>query len=73
MESYINNIDINMIMKAEAAAHTIPLNECDDFECELCGIRDCPFGHELHYHHDGCPKCKLTFHVVDFDDQMINQ
>ena len=26
-------------------------------ECIACGSRDCPKGHELHYHHDGCPEC----------------
>lgn len=26
-------------------------------ECIACGSRDCPHGHELHYHHDGCPDC----------------
>lgn len=26
-------------------------------ECMACGTRDCPQGHELHYHHDGCPAC----------------
>lgn len=26
-------------------------------ECVACGSRDCPHGHELHYHHDGCPAC----------------
>jgi hypothetical protein len=26
-------------------------------ECYLCGFKDCPYNHELHYHHDGCPAC----------------
>ena len=26
-------------------------------ECEKCGERDCPFGCDMHYHHDGCPAC----------------
>lgn len=34
-----------------------PTNECDDQECIDCGLRDCPHGCELHYHHDGCPSC----------------
>jgi hypothetical protein len=28
-----------------------------DAECCGCGIRDCPYKEELHYHHDGCPSC----------------
>lgn len=32
-----------------------PTNECDEDECMVCGIRDCPYGEPLHYHHDGCP------------------
>ena len=31
--------------------------ECLDSECMLCGMRDCPGGEPLHYHHDGCPSC----------------
>lgn len=30
---------------------------CKNFECVICGERDCPFGEPLHYHHDGCPVC----------------
>jgi len=30
---------------------------CPDQECISCGIRDCPSGEPLHYHHDGCPAC----------------
>ncbi len=26
-------------------------------ECNLCGMRDCLFYEDLHYHHDGCPGC----------------
>ena len=26
-------------------------------ECMACGVRDCPYGEPLHYHHDGCPAC----------------
>ena len=29
----------------------------DDGECLACGMRDCPHGEPLHYHHDGCPAC----------------
>jgi len=31
--------------------------QCDESECFGCGVRDCPFGEPLHYHHDGCPVC----------------
>lgn len=27
------------------------------YECMACGVRDCPHGEPLHYHHDGCPAC----------------
>jgi hypothetical protein len=30
-------------------------NDCKEPECLLCGLRDCPHGEPLHYHHDGCP------------------
>lgn len=26
-------------------------------ECSGCGKIVCPFGEELHFHHDGCPSC----------------
>lgn len=26
-------------------------------ECIPCGVRDCPEGEPLHWHHDGCPEC----------------
>lgn len=32
---------------------------CQDDECLVCGLRDCPHGEPLHYHHDGCPACWL--------------
>lgn len=34
-----------------------PTVDCPDLECLVCGIRDCPHGEPLHYHHDGCPSC----------------
>jgi len=30
---------------------------CPDPECFACGVRDCPDGEPLHYHHDGYPVC----------------
>jgi len=32
-----------------------PTADCPDLECLVCGVRDCPHGEPLHYHHDGCP------------------
>jgi hypothetical protein len=34
-------------------------NKHDAFlaECVYCGEKYCPFGDELHFHHDGCPSC----------------
>ena len=37
-------------------AHTCN-SSLDDGECMACGVRDCPHGEPLHYHHDGCPAC----------------
>lgn len=34
-----------------------PTTKCPDQECMVCGVRDCPEGEPLHYHHDGCPRC----------------
>jgi hypothetical protein len=31
--------------------------DCDVPECIACGLRDCPSGEPLHFHHDGCPEC----------------
>lgn len=28
---------------------------CPDQECSSCGMRECPDGEPLHFHHDGCP------------------
>jgi hypothetical protein len=33
------------------------LNHCDDPECWECGKIICPYGGEMHFHHDGCPTC----------------
>jgi hypothetical protein len=30
---------------------------CNEYECDLCGERDCPGGAWEHYWHDGCPYC----------------
>lgn len=34
-----------------------PTGDCDDAECTVCAVRDCPFREPFHYHHDGCPAC----------------
>jgi hypothetical protein len=33
------------------------LEHCPDAECGECGKTMCPYGDELHFHHDGCPSC----------------
>lgn len=33
------------------------LNHCPDPECWECGKIICPYGGEMHFHHDGCPTC----------------
>ena len=33
------------------------LQHCDDPECWTCGKIICPYGGEMHFHHDGCPTC----------------
>jgi hypothetical protein len=43
-------------LRAEIPNHP-PTDECPDQECVICGMRDCPYGGPLHYHHDGCPDC----------------
>lgn len=42
------------LAEASLAAHPAA---CRLYECEACSVRDCPWGDELHYHHDGCPSC----------------
>lgn len=32
---------------------------CDESECMLCSMRDCPRHCPDHYHHDGCPSCDI--------------
>lgn len=39
-------------------------DDCPDPECEICAVRDCPFGEPLHYHHDGCPACSVYVEVI---------
>jgi rubrerythrin len=43
----------------EALKETVDklLNHCDDPECWECGKIICPYGGEMHFHHDGCPIC----------------
>jgi hypothetical protein len=43
-------------LRAMVATHP-PTDQCQDMECLVCGVRDCPDGEPLHYHHDGCPAC----------------
>lgn len=32
---------------------------CENDECSVCAVRDCPHREPLHYHHDGCPACDI--------------
>lgn len=50
--------DMYRDMLEEVATHP-ELDDCPDPECLICGIRSCPEGEPLHYHHDGCPACSL--------------
>jgi hypothetical protein len=46
------------VLDLEASIPTHPATaECPDPECQICSMRDCPYGDPLHYHHDGCPIC----------------
>ena len=38
------------------AAHPDTI-DCYIDQCQVCGVRDCPYGDPLHYHHGGCPSC----------------
>lgn len=49
-------VDYMESLKAQIPNHPDRLL-CDDWECIICALRDCPFGEPLHYHHDGCPAC----------------
>lgn len=46
-------------LKAKVKDHP-PTDQCPDQECMVCGVRDCPHGEPLHYHHDGCPACYFS-------------
>lgn len=46
------------------------IDNCDDDECMICAIRDCPTQHILHYHHDGCPDCQDDFHIYINSDNI---
>lgn len=37
-----------------------PTQTCDDMECMICSVRDCPQNDPMHYHHDGCPSCEAS-------------
>lgn len=45
-------------LRARIAEH--PAREdCTDPECDVCGMRDCPWEEPLHNHLDGCPACDM--------------
>ena len=31
--------------------------QCPDPECPICSAAACPYGCDMHFHHDGCPEC----------------
>ncbi len=33
------------------------IDTCVEAECLSCGVRECPHGEPLHFHHEGCPSC----------------
>jgi len=43
-------------LRAQVPGHP-SLEDCPDQECPVCGIRSCPHGDPMHFHHDGCPSC----------------
>jgi hypothetical protein len=40
---------------------------CEAFECQKCGVSDCPQRDKLHYSKYGCPSC--GFHVKKTDSE----
>ena len=50
-------IDITLVALLEEAKTHPTTQDCDDLECLICSVRDCPNQEPLHYHHDGCPAC----------------
>src|SRR5215469_8247999 len=50
-------------LRARVKGHPLT-GECPDLECLVCGVRDCPHGEPLHYHHDGCPTCYTIAHEL---------
>lgn len=39
----------------ERITHNVEI--CKEPECIYCGMKKCPHGEPLHFHHDGCPAC----------------
>jgi chromosome segregation ATPase len=45
------------------------LDHCPDPECWECGKIMCPYGGEMHFHHDGCPTCA----EMEYENANINK
>ena len=56
---YLNSMLRQQQAEIEKLKETVDklLNHCDDPECWECGKIICPYGGEMHFHHDGCPTC----------------
>lgn len=58
IKQYREELGLEMTEYSESIQNcTGDISNCPNDECLICGIRDCPRGEALHYHHDGCPAC----------------
>lgn len=63
------NAQIDDVINEISKTHTL----CDELECEICAVRDCPHKEPLHYQYGGCPAChspKEKFKVAEITVQI---
>jgi uncharacterized Zn finger protein (UPF0148 family) len=46
---------------------------CKNSECIYCGMKKCPYGEPLHFHHDGCPSCYLKEYISSSNMSEISE
>lgn len=54
----LTNKTLNSKLEPELEKHDI--NECPDYQCELCSILICPYHFRYHLHPTGCKLCLYT-------------
>lgn len=45
---------------------------CDELDCIVCGVVECPYNEPLHRHHDSCPSCSEHQTYYSFHKKQTN-